>query len=218
MVPVSMRCASRLPRVRFAHCGVVTATPTWDAVPSALLRLRSELGRALPGMRSAWIHSRRPTRGARASRESWCASDSDRERLARRVFFEQRQSVSGHDAAARARGCLAAACRSAGVASVGRNGWQSFADLRPADGTPRDHDAIAKLDATTRRVLSGGQHRFGGHRCRSRRGADGTACGRAARVHGVGTRRVMSGARSEVEKRARPDARRIASQRTDSGA
>jgi DNA-binding SARP family transcriptional activator len=68
---------------------VLTATPTWDQVPPALLRLRAELGRRLPGVE---VHldpfSEAETRQVVFGHSQWCASDVERDRLARRVFFE----------------------------------------------------------------------------------------------------------------------------------
>jgi len=68
---------------------VLTATPTWDQVPPALLRLRAELGRRLRGVE---VHldpfSEAETRQVVFGQSQWCAGDVERDRLARRVFFE----------------------------------------------------------------------------------------------------------------------------------
>ena len=68
---------------------VLTATPAWDQVPPALLRLRAALGRGLPGLE---VHlepfSEAETRQLVFGHSQWCASDAERDRLARRVFFE----------------------------------------------------------------------------------------------------------------------------------
>jgi len=68
---------------------VLTATATWDQVPPALLRIRAELGRNLPGAEvrlEPFTDSE--TRQVVFAQSPWCASDGERERLARRVFFE----------------------------------------------------------------------------------------------------------------------------------
>ena len=68
---------------------VLTGTPTWDQVPPALLRLRAELGRSLPGVEVRLEpFSEAETRQVVFGQSQWCASDVERDRLARRVFFE----------------------------------------------------------------------------------------------------------------------------------
>jgi DNA-binding SARP family transcriptional activator len=135
--------------------GVVTATPTWDAVPSALLRLRSELGRALQGME---VHldpfSDAETRELVFRASPWCASDTDRERLARRVFFE----TSGNPF------LVTTLLRGLADASPLRAEVLAWPPSGGTDGSPLPISVpqmvrraittrIAKLDAMTRRVL-----------------------------------------------------------------
>jgi DNA-binding SARP family transcriptional activator len=68
---------------------VLTATATWDQVPPALLRIRAELGRNLPGAEVRLEpFTDGETRQVVFAQSPWCASDGERERLARRVFFE----------------------------------------------------------------------------------------------------------------------------------
>jgi len=68
---------------------VLTTSPTWDQVPAELLRLRAEIGRSLPGLEVRLEPlSHAETRQLVFQRSSWCANDEERERLARRVFFE----------------------------------------------------------------------------------------------------------------------------------
>jgi DNA-binding SARP family transcriptional activator len=68
---------------------LVTSLHSWEQAPRSLLRLRGSVGRTLPGRT---IHlaplSERHTRELVASSSSWCQTEADRERLARRVFFE----------------------------------------------------------------------------------------------------------------------------------
>ena len=77
---------------QLAGCPVVavlTDTPAWDEVPPALLRLRAELGRSLPGAEVRLEpFSEAETRQVVFERSEWCTSDVERDRLARRVFFE----------------------------------------------------------------------------------------------------------------------------------
>jgi DNA-binding SARP family transcriptional activator len=68
---------------------VLTATPTWEEAPHALLQLRAELGRTLPGAEiRLGPFSEDETRRLVSGHSRWCASDADRDRLARRIFFE----------------------------------------------------------------------------------------------------------------------------------
>ena len=68
---------------------VLTTSPTWDDVPAELLRLRAEIGRSLPGLEVRLEPlSAAETRQLVFQRSRWCANDEERERLARRVFFE----------------------------------------------------------------------------------------------------------------------------------
>jgi len=135
--------------------GVVTATPTWDAVPSALLRLRSELGRTLPGMEVRLEpFSEADTRELVFRASPWCASDRDRERLAKRVFFE----TSGNPF------LVTTLLRGLADASLLRAEVLAWPPSGGTDGTPLPISVplmvrrtittrIAKLDAVTRRVL-----------------------------------------------------------------
>src|SRR6267143_2059478 len=135
--------------------GVVTAKPTWDAVPSALIRLRSELGRTLPGMEVRLEpFSEADTRELVFSASPWCASDRDRERLAKRVFFE----TSGNPF------LVTTLLRGLADASLLRAEVLAWPPSGGTDGTPLPISVplmvrrtittrIAKLDAVTRRVL-----------------------------------------------------------------
>lgn len=68
---------------------VLTTSPTWDELPAELLRLRSEIGRSLPGLEVQLEPlSEAETRQLVFARSSWCAGDAERARLARRVYFE----------------------------------------------------------------------------------------------------------------------------------
>jgi len=68
---------------------VLTTSPTWDQVPAELLRLRAEIGRSLPGLEVRLQPlSQAETRQLVFQDSSWCANDAERERLARRVYFE----------------------------------------------------------------------------------------------------------------------------------
>ena len=68
---------------------VLTATPAWDQVPQALVRLRGELGRSLPGLEVRLEpFSETETRALVWEQSRWCTDDAERDRLARRVFFE----------------------------------------------------------------------------------------------------------------------------------
>lgn len=67
----------------------VTTTPTWDQAPPELLRLRAEVGRSLPGLEVRLEPlSEAETRQLVFQQSQWCSSDEERERLARRVYFE----------------------------------------------------------------------------------------------------------------------------------
>jgi DNA-binding SARP family transcriptional activator len=135
--------------------GVVTATPPWDAVPSALHRLRSELGRALPGLEVRLEpFSEADTRELVFGASPWCASDADRERLARRVFFE----TNGNPFLA------TTLLRGLADASPLRAEVLAWPPPGGTDGSPLPISVpqmvrraitarIAKLDAVTRRVL-----------------------------------------------------------------
>jgi DNA-binding SARP family transcriptional activator len=68
---------------------VLTTSPTWDQLPPELLRLRAEIGRSVPGIEVRLEPlSQAETRLLVLQRSGWCANDEERERLARRVYFE----------------------------------------------------------------------------------------------------------------------------------
>lgn len=78
---------SQLPAA--AVVAVLTTSPTWDEVPAELLRLRAEIGRSLSGLEVTLEPlSEVETRLLVSQRSGWCANDGERERLARRVYFE----------------------------------------------------------------------------------------------------------------------------------
>jgi predicted ATPase len=134
---------------------VVSATPPWDAVPPALLRLRSELGRAVQGVEVRLDpFSEADTRELVFRASPWCASDADRERLARRVFFE----TSGNPF------LVTTLLRGLADASPLRAEVLAWPPAGGTDATPLPISVpqmvrrtitarIAKLDAMTRRVL-----------------------------------------------------------------
>ncbi len=67
----------------------MTTTPAWGEAPPELLRLRAEIGRSLPGLEVQLEPlSEAETRQLVYAQSPWCADDDERERLARRVFFE----------------------------------------------------------------------------------------------------------------------------------
>lgn len=80
---------AQLPVGSTAFVAALTTSPTWDQVPAELLRLRAEIGQSLPGLEVRLEPlSQAETRQLVSERSSWCASDDERGRLARRVFFE----------------------------------------------------------------------------------------------------------------------------------
>lgn len=78
---------AQLPRLPLV--AVLTATPMWDQAPPGLLRLRAEIGRSLSGLEARLEPlSQADTRRLVLAGSAWCRDDAERERLARRVFFE----------------------------------------------------------------------------------------------------------------------------------
>jgi DNA-binding SARP family transcriptional activator len=68
---------------------VVTAVRSWADVPESFLRLRAGVGRTLPGAAVELApFSDQEIRSLVEQSTPWCAGDAERERLARRVYFE----------------------------------------------------------------------------------------------------------------------------------
>jgi DNA-binding SARP family transcriptional activator len=79
---------------RLRHMPVVlcvTALDAWESAPRELVRLRAAVGRGLPGtaLRLEPL-SESETQALLLASSPWCKTDVDRERLARRMFFETR--------------------------------------------------------------------------------------------------------------------------------
>src|SRR5690242_4668159 len=80
---------ARLRHVPVVLC--VTALDAWESAPRELVRLRAAVGRGLPGTAlrlEALTESE--TQALVLGSSPWCKTDGDRERLARRMFFETR--------------------------------------------------------------------------------------------------------------------------------
>jgi DNA-binding SARP family transcriptional activator len=69
----------------------VTSLDAWESAPRELVRLRAAVGRGLPGtaLRLEPL-SESETQALLLGSSPWCKTDGDRERLARRMFFETR--------------------------------------------------------------------------------------------------------------------------------
>jgi hypothetical protein len=69
----------------------VTSLEAWEGAPRELVRLRAAVGRSLPGTALRLEALTESETGALVLAWSpWCKTDADRERLARRLFFETR--------------------------------------------------------------------------------------------------------------------------------